>query len=740
MNEKTINEQYAYIRTLLEEKRLKEALMQLESLLWQCPDWDLRTRLEQLQTSYKYMLEYMKQGANDPERWNLYQKMVSDTWGIADQSRLLILDNASSRYYHEVRRTPKSPDLSNYGLKTILHILESFNDDLAVSGLLSDEKMDEVLKRHEDTLKFMFIRTWTNSAWTPEDEEDAKAMLASELLPGDDLCLFVSALTLSLMECFDLRKIMWLLDAYEHPNVNVSQRALVGAMIIFHIYRSRLTFYPELIKRVDLMEEIPSFREDVARIYRQMLLCQETEKIDKKMREEIIPEMLKNVSSMKNMRFGFEESDEENNDMNPDWEDAFEKSGLGDKLREMNELQLEGADVYMSTFAALKNYPFFREVHNWFYPFSKQQSNVLKAMKQAGNQGGSLLDLILQSGFFSNSDKYSLFFTIHQLPQSQQDMMLSQLNEQQVAELAEKSNVETMKKFNERPGTVSNQYLHDLYRFFKLYPGHLDFDDIFTSALDFHNLPILQPYVSDEESLTTIAEYYLRKNYFLDALTIYNRLSDANQESDILFQKIGYCKQMNGDIQGALEAYLHADLINPDSKWVIRRIAGCYRTLKQPEEALKYYHRYEAFNPDDLSIQICIGHCHLELKNYNEALKYYFKVDYLDNKSTKAWRPIAWCSFLTGKYDQARNYYKKIMDNQPNTQDFLNAGHTEWALQNIKGALAFYKKAVEKESGDFSKFQEQFNQDIPDLLVAGIEEAEVPLMMDQLRYSLSDIF
>ena len=121
-------------------------------------------------------------------------------------------------------------------------------------------------------------------------------------------------------------------------------------------------------------------------------------------------------------------------------------------------------------------------------------------------------------------------------------------------------------------------------------------------------------------------------------------------------------------------------------------------------------------------------------------LKYYFKVDYLDNKSTKAWRPIAWCSFLTGKYDQARNYYKKIMDNQPNTQDFLNAGHTEWALQNIKGALAFYKKAVEKESGDFSKFQEQFNQDIPDLLVAGIEEAEVPLMMDQLRYSLSDIF
>ena len=58
------------------------------------------------------------------------------------------------------------------------------------------------------------------------------------------------------------------------------------------------------------------------------------------MREEIIPEMLKSMSPMRNMKFGFEESDEEKDDTNPDWADAIEKSGLGDKLREMNELQL----------------------------------------------------------------------------------------------------------------------------------------------------------------------------------------------------------------------------------------------------------------------------------------------------------------------------------------------------------------------------------------------------------------
>ena len=734
MNEKTINEQYAYIRTLLEEKRLKEALMQLESLLWQCPDWDLRTRLEQLQTSYKYMLEYMKQGANDPERWNLYQKLVADTWSIADQSRLLMLDNASSKYYHEVRRTPEPADLAEYGLKKILHILESFNDDLAISGLLSDAKMDEVLQRHENTLKFMFVRTWTNSSWTSEDEEDAKSMLGSELLLPDDLCLFVSAVTLSVMECFDLRKIMWLLDAYRHKDVNVSQRALVGVIFIFYIHRTRLLYYPELIKRVDLMDEIPSFREDVARIYRQMLLCQETEKIDKKMREEIIPEMLKNVSSMKNIRFGFEENDEENDDKNPDWEDAFEQSGLGDKLREMNELQLEGADVYMSTFSSLKSYPFFREVQNWFYPFSKQQSNVLKALKQVGNEGSSLLDLILQSGFFSNSDKYSLFFTIHQLPKMQQEMMLSQLNEQQVAELAEKSNAETMKKFNARPGTASNQYLHDLYRFFKLSVRRNEFRDIFKEKLDLHHVPALDNLLYCEEELFPIADFYLSKERWDEAIDIYKELIEIGGfegEGAEYFQKFGYALQKRKRYAEAIEAYLKADTLKPDNIWNNRHLATCYRLNRNYEAALAYYKKVEEATPEASTAVFYIGSCLAELGQYEEALNYFFKLDFIESNCVKAWRGIGWCSFISLKYEQAMKYYEKIIEHKPLAIDYMNAGHVAWVMGNIQKAAVLYGKAI-TACGTRERFLEMFHKDEEPLLKQGIREEDIPLMLDLL--------
>ena len=177
--------------------------------------------------------------------------------------------------------------------------------------------------------------------------------------------------------------------------------------------------------------------------------------------------MMRNVNIMRNMKFGFEENPEEN-DLNPDWEKAFESSGLGDKIREMNELQLEGADVYMSTFAQLKTYPFFKEPYNWFYPFDMHHSSIIKEFGFKPTGDNAILSLILQSGFFCNSDKYSLCFTMAHIPQSQRTMMLSQMTSQDLDALMDESKSSALRQYAERPDVISNQYVHDLYRFFKL--------------------------------------------------------------------------------------------------------------------------------------------------------------------------------------------------------------------------------------------------------------------------------
>lgn len=733
MNEQAINNQYISIQKLIGQKRLKEALVQLESFLWQCSDWGLRNRLEQVKTSYDYMLQYMKQGIADPERKKLHLKLQSDMMEIADQARLLQLDDVSTHYYHDIRKK-RTLELAPYTTAVLMHVLESFNDDLAVSGLLSDNNLDGVLKRHEDTQKFLFLQTWSNSAWTVEDEKEAQAMLKSELLPVNDLCLFTSAIMLSIMECFDMRKLLWLLDAYQQSNVFVSQRALTGIVFVLHIYSERLRLYPEFTNRLELLNEETSFDEDITRIYRQLLLAQETEKIDKKMREEIIPEMLKNVSSMRNMKFGFEESDEEKDDRNPDWGNIFENSPLGDKLREMNELQLEGADVYMSTFAQLKSFPFFKEPHNWLYPFDKQQSNIYKVVKDENDQRNSLMDLILQSGFFCNSDKYSLFFTMLQFPQSQRDMIFSQLTDQHAAEFAEQSKAETLKKYSERPATVSNQYLHDLYRFFRLSVRRNEFRDIFKEKIELHKIPVLKNILCQENKLILIADFHLKKEHWAEASEIFREIEQTNgfySGQAEFYQKMGYALQKQRKLDEAIAAYLKADTIKPDNVWANRHLATCYRLSRNFNKALEYYRKAEQAAPESHNIVFYIGSCLAELQQYEEALNYFFKLDFMENNCTKAWRGIGWCSFVNGKLEQAANYYKKILETKPLPIDYLNAGHVAWVSGKMENAVGFYTRS-KNMSGDKDLFLELFKKDMNYLLQKGIVEDDIPLMLDLL--------
>ena len=130
MNEQAIQEQYQHIVSLLEQKRLKEAQVQLEAFLWNCNDWTLRNRLEQAKVSYQYMLQYMRQGVNDPERQKLYRQLLAETRELAEQARISLLDEVSTHYYHALHKNKRNM-AAGYGMSSWLKVLESFPDDIA---------------------------------------------------------------------------------------------------------------------------------------------------------------------------------------------------------------------------------------------------------------------------------------------------------------------------------------------------------------------------------------------------------------------------------------------------------------------------------------------------------------------------------------------------------------------------------------------------------------------------------
>ena len=416
---------------------------------------------------------------------------------------------------------------------------------------------------------------------------------------------------------------------------------------------------------------------------------------------------------------------------NPEWQKILDESGLTDKLQEFSNLQMEGADVFHSTFSNLKNYPFFNELSNWFLPFDPQHSSV-RPVFSGEMKSSTMIESMFETSLICNSDKYSFCFSIMLMPEEYRNMIIGQLCAEgdEIKKLQEE---ELSLNPNQKEISIIKQYIQDLYRFFKLHPRSSNFKDIFNLPLNFHEIEEFNPIVMQPRYLEQIALYYFEKNNFIEALGAYKMLSEKVQPQSEFWQKMGFCKQMMGDIKGALDDYLHADLIEDNNTWLLNRIAYCYRVLKVPDTALQYYRRLEQFRPDDLNVQLNIGHCYLELKQYDEALNYYFKVELLNSNNTRAWRSIAWCAFLSNKFDVAQTYYTRILENKPNAHDYLNAGHVELCLNNNNKAVEFYKHS-QNAAGSLEAFYSMLEDDTEVLKEAEVDTKILPIIVDKMLY------
>ena len=126
------------------------------------------------------------------------------------------------------------------------------------------------------------------------------------------------------------------------------------------------------------------------------------------------------------------------------------------------------------------------------------------------------------------------------------------------------------------------------------------------------------------------------------------------------------------------------------------------------------------------------------MKEYDKALSYYYKVDFLDKNGSRARRPIAWCSFLAGKYEQAASWYTKILNNKPAAPDYLNTAHVAWVRGNLREAINLYLQSIKAEEGNLKRFTQNFENDIPDLIAAGIKEDDIPIILDQILYQANE--
>lgn len=722
---------------LIEKKELKSAFDSIGGIVDELQNWKLTDKLNELKNNYKYMLHYLIEGSNDPEQEKIYNKLIRDTFKLTiDTAEVALMSESSELFYEKMRissvRTHLSLDEYNEEIKkkidtrSLLSLFEEGEEKK------SRTKTNE--QEHERIISEMFYSIFSAARANDDDIKAYSRFLLDDITPVDDKSMFISALMLNIMQRFDVKKVLFLLECCSHPNMHISMRAIISLTPILQQYHSRWHLYPELNNRLALLSDESYFTRRLLITIIQLIQSRETEKITKKLTEEILPEMMK-LSPIIGKKIKMDEwmSETGMDDKNPEWQKILDDAGITDKIEEFSNLQLEGADVFHSTFSNLKSYPFFNEMSNWFLPFSLEQSQLQSFIAENVENKG-IIKSITNATFICNSDKYSFCFSIMMMPDEYRKMMGSQLG----AESEELKNMRD-EEFSINPyqeeEAVCKQYVQDLYRFFKVYPRKNDFTDIFTFPLNFHTIEAISSIISLPKNLEKIALYYFEKNHLSEALSAYEMLSELDAANSEVWQKIGYCKQQLGNIDEAVEAYLRSDLIESNNTWVLRRIAQCYRLLKQPEDALQYYRKLEKLHPDDLNVQLNIGHCFLELKEYEEALKNYFKVEWIDDTNRRVWRSIAWCSFISHKFDVSQRYYQKILQDTPNSHDFLNAGHVELALNNMKESMKYYSESI-KIIKKMKPFKALLKGDFEELQLAGVDLKIIPALLDKIEYDL----
>ncbi len=720
---------------LLDAGRLKEALTQLQGISAPTNQWELRNRIESTLTAYGYMLQYAAQGMDDPNRKTFYRQTLRTAYELTDITNITLLSQKTNGTYFDRIRT-----LSIHPAKAYAELqmqLETFTEDVSTAPLLyHDEKrlqteMESIHSIHETTLNELFDKTWATPFWTEAEASEANDILQSVLVQPNDLAVMVSAVTLSLLRIFDARKFKFLSEAYKHENLQVNQRAIVGMVIALSKHEKRIGLYPELVSLLSLLCENEDFQKNLHTIQMQLLISRETTKIDKKMREEIIPEMMKNAKQLNDPKFRFDES-EDSEDRNPEWEEWMDKSGMTDKIKEMGEWQMAGADVYMSSFSQLKHYPFFHQISHWFYPFDLNLPILAPLKKDFDSSVFSPLKLIAHSDFFCNSDKYSFSLAILSMPKAMKDMSMQQMEEQARMNEEHRDKLEQlMQKKKEAKGT-SRQYIQDLYRFFKLWRRHQEEEDIFHWSFNLWENPWLKDVFSTEDIFKELADYLFQKEYLEEAYTLFQKLMTFGSKRTEVYQKAGYILQKQKRYADAIQHYQQADILSPDNVWTNKHLAQCYKLLGDMPKALEYYKKVEAAQPDNLNIALQIGQCLARMEQYVDALAYFYKVEYLEKNPDNARRAIAWCSFVSGKYKEALKYYQLLLE-KPSSKahDWMNAGHVYFVMHEIPLAIEHYQQAQSFEKSH-TVFLEKFNKDKNALLSLGLMEEDIQIMLDLL--------
>ena len=699
---------------LTDAKLFALAFVRLRLLLKDLQEWWAIQRCEELETLCAQMLRYSLGDYEDPQREVIIAKLQADIYLLVDDV-IEAIGIKSFVGYDYVQM--KSID------KVRLYKLLTEPSEFLISD-------SQYLIFNSLALDDVFRNVWLSKRLSVDERKNIIVFVQNKDIELTARMMVVSALMLKCLRMYDVSVMMIYLSLLDEVEAQVRARVIVGLLMILAVHHKRVEKEVELNDRIKQLFENEQFVADIEKAYKHVINTFGTDKVTKKITTEIYPKIFNSGAKLHQMLKDENLDIISEDEFNPKWEKALmDDEGVSAKLREFGDMQMQGADVYMSTFSSMKGYSFFNEIANWFMPFDVKQSDVAHQMADMPD----VLRFFAESTHICSSDKYSFFYSIAQIPASNFKSMMSGMGADADA-VREDLDSENWKNNPAKLYAIEvRNYVLDLFRFYRLYPRRKDFCNPFDFVDKFEENALL----SDSMTINlkkSICKYLFEVEHFAEACHLFEYL-DAQQVWDAYFyQQMGYCYQHLERWADAVACYEKADLLEVNDIWTLKRKALCYRKLERHDDAVECYDAILKLKEDDVVTMINLANYYLYKSDFAQARSIFYKVEYLKPNNYKSMSGLAWCLFMEGDYDKAIIYYNKLSQHKDfNADDALNAGHTFWALAAKDIAREYYRKAKVLINNDV-KFAEKMIADADHLKRLGLSDEDIVILINQILF------
>jgi tetratricopeptide (TPR) repeat protein len=673
-----------------------KALTEMSAYLMAWPQMQTQERLQAIKKDYDLMVDYWCRGMEDPQQEQQYQLLLQRIYVLYANVSIYHRMKASAYLtglYNTVRQSRK-----NWSVLDIRHEMENYVSDVAMIELepehQREERSDAIYKAHRQEMNHLFNFVLTSRMWTDGVGRSFTDLLLSPTVDSIDQQLLVSAISLSQWMQFDIVKFRLLTEVYRRSHdEHVRQRALVGW--VFGIEDDWMRVYPEQKETLDALMSSDAVCKELTELQIQLIFTANADRDSDTLKNEILPEMLKN-NHFKVTKQGIQEVEDDplEDVLHPEAEEErMEKTEA--VFQRMMDMQRQGSDIYFGGFSQMKRYPFFYDTSNWLVPFYLRHPDLAQFRKKIGDN--RYVESMMEHGPLCNSDKYSFYIVFlemfERLPKSMRELLVNGE--------ARLDKIETASDEEQRsPAYIRRIYLMDLYRLFRLFPNRSSLNNTLESigTMDFFKNPLfsdtpLDPYKRDIVKV-------LRKYHY-------------NEESQRLMD---FFPESMRDVQYYMwrGMYSIALSMEPDNERVMAAHARELFELGNYDEAADEYDKLMLLNPGKEKYILNKAVCLVNMYEYEDALKLLYQLNYEHPDDDFINRVMAWALTSDGKMEQGEQKYRQLIAGDTTiADDYQGLGCCLWLQNRINEAADSLRKFVELSGHNMNEdddFFELFDQ------------------------------